>query len=88
MKTRPTTDLRVNLSQEALAQGARGVRLMNQAVCRKCEQPMETVATIEPVCKEPGLIACGGTNSVRVYPERGEDHDHAERRRVSDHAKR
>jgi len=38
---------------------------------------MQTVASIEPMCGKPGLVAflcsaCGSTSSVLVYPEHRE----------------
>ncbi len=50
------------------------MRLFNQTICRKCGRPMETVATIDPMWGKLGLVAfmcnaCGGTNSVLIYPD-------------------
>jgi predicted amidophosphoribosyltransferase len=50
------------------------MRSFKQTVCRNCGEPMETVATIAPMCGSPGLVAflcsaCGGTKSDLVPPE-------------------
>jgi hypothetical protein len=49
------------------------VQLYKQTICRKCQRPMETVATIIPMGGKPGLeaflcSACGSTYSSFIYP--------------------
>src|SRR5262245_36288360 len=49
------------------------MKFQNQAICRRCNRPMESVATIPPVGRSPGLIAflcsgCGAADSVLVDP--------------------
>ena len=48
----------------------------NQAWCKCCERPMETVAEIDPVGSSGGIRlvaficdACGATDTTLVYPD-------------------
>jgi hypothetical protein len=49
------------------------VKLMNQALCKRCGNGMEKVAEIAPFGREPGLVAflcseCGATDSTLIQP--------------------
>ena len=53
------------------------MQLYKQTICRKCQRPMETVATIIPMGGKPGLAAflcsaCGSAYSSFIYPPHGQ----------------